>query len=176
MAVPVLRLLSAFFCVRRGYRDLVDGASHFIPSVEVGKLADLVLWRPSMFGIRPELVLKGGFIAWAQMGDPNASIPTPQPLVMRPMFGAFGRAVGATSVAFISQRALREGTVEQLGLAKRLSAVRRCREIGKRHMKLNDALPKMEVDPETYDVRADGVLLRCDPAPKLALAQRYCLF
>src|SRR5262249_21464639 len=126
------------------------------------------------FGLKPEVVLKGGFIAWAQMGDANASIPTPQPLLMRPMFGA--RAPGAISVALISQRAMAEGTVAQLGLRKRLSAVRGCRGLGKPHMVLNDALPTLEIDPETYDVRADGVLLRCEPARTLPLAQRYSLF
>jgi urease subunit alpha len=155
---------------------IAHGMAHEIGSVEVGKVADLVLWRPAFFGIRPEIVIKGGFIAWAQMGDANASIPTPQPLMMRPMFGAMGRAVGATSIAFVSRRAIEEGTVLALGLHKRLSFVRGCRGIGKRDMKLNDAMPKMEVDPETYEVRADGVLLRCEPATKLALAQRYCLF
>jgi urease subunit alpha len=150
--------------------------AHEIGSVEVGKLADLVLWKPAFFGVRPEIVIKGGFIAWAQMGDPNASIPTPQPSYMRPMFGARGRAVGSTSVAFVSRRSLEEGAVQELGLAKRLVPVAKCRGLGKRDMKLNDALPKLRVDPETYEVRADGVLLQCPPAPRLALAQRYCLF
>ncbi len=121
-------------------------------------------------------MIKGGFIAWAQMGDLNASIPTPEPQYMRPMFGARGRAIGATSLAFISERALQEGHIGALGLTKRLSVVRGCRGIGKRHMKLNDALPKLEVDPETYAVRADGVLLTCAPATTLPLAQRYSLF
>jgi urease subunit alpha len=142
-------------------------------SVEVGKLADLVLWRPAFFGARPELVIKGGFIAWAQMGDAGASIPTPQPLMMRPMFGGLA-AGGATSVAFISQRALAENTVR--GLRKRLVAVRGCRSLGKRDMKLNDALPRLTVDPETYEVRADGELLTCAPAVTLPLAQLYSLF
>ena len=153
---------------------IAHGFAHETGSVEVGKLADLVLWKPGFFGVRPELVIKGGFIAWAQMGDANASIPTPQPLIMRPMFGA--RAPGAISLALVSQRALAEGTVARLGLKKRLSAVRGCRGLSKRHMKLNDALPKLEVDPETYEVRADGVLLRCEPARTLPLAQRYALF
>ena len=155
---------------------IAHGLSHEIGSVEVGKWADLVLWRPAFFGIKPEIVIKGGFIAWAQMGDPNASIPTPQPAYMRPMFGAMGRSVGATSLAFVSQRALEEGSVMALGLTKRLASVRRCRGIGKADMKLNDALPKISVDPESYQVRADGELLRCEPATKLALAQRYSLF
>ena len=155
---------------------IAHGMGHQIGSVEVGKLADLVLWRPAFFGARPEMVIKGGFIAWAQMGDPNASIPTPQPSYMRPMFGAMGRAVGATSIAFVSRRSLAEGWLSQLGLGKRLVAVEKCRGIGKRDMKLNDALPMMEVDPETYEVRANGELLRCEPATELPLAQRYSLF
>ncbi len=155
---------------------IAHGMSHEIGSVEVGKLADLVLWRPAFFGVRPELVLKGGFIAWAQMGDANASIPTPQPLFMRPMFGAFGRATGATSLAFVAQRTIEEGAIGALGLTKRVVPVRRCRGLGKRDMKWNDALPVMQVDPETYEVRADGELLRCEPAAVLPLAQRYSLF
>ncbi len=150
--------------------------SHEIGSIAVGKWADLVLWRPAFFGVRPELVLKGGFIAWAQMGDANASIPTPQPLRMRPMFGAYGRAVGSASIAFVSQRAALEGGLAELGLAKHIVAVSRCRGIGKRDMVHNDALPKITVDPETYEVRADGRLLRCGPAAKLPLAQLYHLF
>jgi urease subunit alpha len=155
---------------------IAHGMSHLIGSVEVGKLADLVLWRPGFFGAKPELVLKGGFIAWAQMGDANASIPTPQPVEMRPMFGSFGRAVGATSIAFVSRAALEEGTVNAYQLTKRIEAVRGCRTIGKRHMRLNDAMPKIEVDPESYQVRADGLLLESEPAEWLPLAQRYFLF
>ena len=155
---------------------IAHGMAHEIGSVEVGKWADLVLWRPAFFGAKPELVLKGGFIAWAEMGDPNASIPTPQPSYMRPMFGALGRAVGATSIAFVSQRALTEGYIAALGLTKRLNAVRRCRGIGKKDMKLNDALPKMRIDPETYEVFADGALLRSSPAARVALARLYSLF
>jgi len=155
---------------------IAHGMSHEIGSIEIGKVADLVLWKPAMFGIRPEIVLKSGFIAWAQMGDANASIPTPQPLVMRPMFGAMGRARGATSIAFVSGRSFEEAGPHALGLSKRIVPVRNCRGIGKRDMKLNDALPKMEVDPETYEVRADGELLKCEPASVLPLAQRYSLF
>ncbi len=153
---------------------IAHGFAHEVGSVEPGKLADLVLWKPGFFGIKPELVIKGGFIAWAQMGDAGASIPTPQPLLMRPMFGA--RAPGAISLAFVSSRALAEGTVAPLGLRKQLVAVRGCRTLGKRDMKLNDALPAMEVDPETYEVRADGVLLTCEPAARLPLTQLYSLF
>jgi urease subunit alpha len=155
---------------------IAHGVADQIGSVEVGKLADLVLWRPALFGVKPEMVLKGGFIAWAQMGDANASIPTPQPLRMRPMFGALGRAPAATSLAFVSQAALSSGIARGYGLGKTLAAVRGCRALGKRDMKLNDALPRIEVDPESYEVRADGVLLRCDPAAVLPLAQRYFLF
>ncbi len=152
------------------------GMAREVGSVEAGKIADLVLWRPAFFGIRAELVIKGGLIAWSQMGDPGASIPTPQPSYMRPMFGAMGRATGATCLAFVSGRALAEGTVEPLGLRKQLRAVRGCRALTKRDMKLNDALPAIAVDPETYEVRADGRLLRCEPAARLPLAQRYSLF
>ncbi|PTL81316.1 urease subunit alpha [Vitiosangium sp. GDMCC 1.1324] len=155
---------------------VAHGMVHEVGSVEVGKLADLVLWRPAFFGIRPEQVIKGGFIAWSQMGDAGASIPTPQPYYMRPMFGARGRALGATSIAFVSGRALADGMVRELGLTKQLSGVRRCRGLGKRDMKLNDALPALTVDPETYEVRADGELLVCEPAVRLPLAQRYSLF
>jgi urease subunit alpha len=155
---------------------IAHGLSHDIGSVEVGKLADLVLWKPAFFGIRPELVLKGGFVAWAQMGDANASIPTPEPMIARPMFGARGRALGATCLAFISERAWHEGHVRALGLNKQFSIVRGCRDIGKRQMKLNDTLPVLHIDPETYEVRADGELLTCEPATSLPLAQRYSLF
>jgi urease subunit alpha len=155
---------------------IAHGMASEIGSVEVGKWADLVLWRPAFFGVRPELVLKGGFIAWAQMGDANASIPTPQPLIMRPMFGALGRAVGSSSLAFVSARAEAEGVAARLGLEKRTVPVARCRGIGKRDMVHNAALPRITVDPETYEVRADGELLRCDPASRLPLAQLYHLF
>ena len=139
-------------------------------------MADLVLWKPAFFGAKPELVLKGGFIAWAQMGDANASIPTPQPLLMRPMFGAYGRATGATSLAFVSELSLQEGDLDCYGLTKRLTAVRGCRSIGKRDMKLNDALPVISVDTETYIVTADGEELTAAAAVVLPLAQRYFLF
>ena len=155
---------------------ITHGIASHVGSVEVGKLADLVLWKPAFFGAKPELVLKGGFIAWAQMGDANASIPTPQPLVMRPMFGAYGRAAGATSLAFVSQAALASGTAGRYGLDKTLAAVRGCRSLSKRDMKLNDALPKITVDAETYVVTADGEELRSQPARVLPLAQRYFLF
>jgi urease subunit alpha len=155
---------------------LAHGMAHVIGSIETGKLADLVLWKPAMFGAKPELVIKGGVIAWAQMGDPNASIPTPQPVYMRPMFGAFGRAVGSCSLAFVSQLAKRNGVAKAYGLTKRVEAVKGCRKIGKKDLKWNNAMPQITVDPETYEVRADGELLACEPATVLPLAQRYFLF
>jgi urease subunit alpha len=155
---------------------IAHGVAHEIGSLEIGKLADLVLWKPEFFGAKPELVLKGGFIAWAQMGDPNASIPTPQPVFMRPMFGAFGKATGPTCLAFVSKVSLESGLVSSYGLSKTLGAVSNCRNIGKKDMKLNDALPVITVDPETYTVTADGEVLTCEPAKTLPLAQRYFLF
>jgi urease subunit alpha len=155
---------------------ITHGIAHEVGSIEVGKLADLVLWKPAFFGVKPELVLKGGFIAWGQMGDPNASIPTPQPVLMRPMFGAYGRATGSTSLAFVSQLSLDHGAVAGYGLTKHAVAVRGCRGITKRDMRLNDLLPRIHVDAETYQVTADGELLRARPAEVLPLAQRYFLF
>ncbi|WP_019570237.1 urease subunit alpha [Thioalkalivibrio sp. ALE11] len=155
---------------------LAHGMAHEVGSVEPGKLADLVLWDPAFFGVKPALIIKGGMIASAPMGDPNASIPTPQPVHYRPMFGSYGPAMTGTSVSFVSQAALTAGIGDQLGLERRLVAVRGCREIGKQDMRLNDWLPKMEVDPETYEVRADGELLTCEPATELPLSQRYFLF
>jgi urease subunit alpha len=155
---------------------LAHGVGHLVGSVEAGKLADLVLWRPAFFGAKPEMVIKGGVIAWAQMGEANASIPTPQPVLMRPMFGGFGRAPASCSVAFVSELCQSRGVAKSYGLSKRIEAVRGCRKIGKRDLKWNDALPRITVDPETYEVRADGELLTCDPAAVLPLAQRYFLF
>ncbi len=155
---------------------IAHGIAHEVGSVEPGKLADLVLWRPAFFGVRPELVLKGGFIAWSQMGDANASIPTPQPVHGRPAFAAFGRAIAATSLTFVSQAAFERDLGKRLGLARRMVPVRGTRTLGKKDMRLNDALPRMQVDPETYEVRADGELLVCEPASVLPLAQRYFLF
>ena len=155
---------------------IAHGMSRFIGSVETGKLADLVLWKPALFGAKPEMVIKGGIIAWAQMGDPNASIPTPQPVFMRPMFGSFGQATGPCSISFVSQLAKSKGIARRYGLRKRVEAVSGCRKIGKRDLKWNDALPRITVDPETYEVRADGELLSCEPAQVLPLAQRYFLF
>jgi urease subunit alpha len=155
---------------------ITHGISQYVGSVEVGKLADLCLWRPAFFGVKPEMVIKGGAIAYAQMGDANASIPTPQPVHMRPMFGSFGGAIAATSLTFISQAGLDKEIPLQLSLKKPAVAVSGTRHLSKREMKLNDALPHMEVDPETYEVRADGELLSCEPATVLPMAQRYFLF
>jgi urease subunit alpha len=154
---------------------IAHGISSEVGSVEEGKLADLVLWKPQFFGARPELVIKGGVIAQAQMGDPNASIPTPQPYFSRPMFGALGRAVGPTSVAFVSAASLAR-VRGSYGLTKRVVAVQNCRTVGKRDLKLNSALPDIQVDPETYRVTADGIHLTCEPADKIPLAQLYGLF
>jgi urease subunit alpha len=154
---------------------IANGIGHVVGSVEVGKIADLVLWKPAFFGVKPSLIVKGGMIVAAAMGDPNASIPTPQPVHYRPMFGAFGKAL-QTSVTFVSQAALNSGALAKLGLSKPLVAVSDTRKLGKRDMKLNDALPVIDVDPETYAVRADGVLLTCEPAKVLPMAQRYFLF
>jgi len=155
---------------------IAHGISTHIGSIEEGKRADLVLWNPAFFGVKPEMVLLGGSIVCAQMGDPNASIPTPQPVYSRPMFGAYGRAVENSAVVFVSEAAEAAGIGKQLGLAKQTIAVRNTREIGKRDLKLNDALPEVEVNPETYEVRADGELLTCEPASVLPMAQRYFLF
>jgi urease subunit alpha len=155
---------------------ITHGISQYVGSVEEGKLADLCLWQPAFFGIKPEIVLKGGAIAYAQMGDANASIPTPQPVHMRPMFASFGGAIAATSITFVSQAALEREIPAQLKLQKTAVAVSGTRQISKRDLKLNDALPQMEVDPETYEVRADGELLTCEPATILPMAQRYFLF
>ena len=155
---------------------ITHGLAGLVGSVEVGKLADLVLWKPAFFGAKPSLILKGGMIAAAPMGDPNASIPNPQPVHYRPMFGACGGALGATSVSFVSTAALENGVADRLGLSKSAVAVSGTRSVRKRHMALNDCAPDISVDPETYEVRADGELLTCEPAAELPLAQRYFLF
>lgn len=155
---------------------LAHGIAHEVGSVEVGKLADLCLWKPAFFGVKPALIIKGGAIAAAPMGDPNASIPTPQPVHYRPMFGAFGKASRATSVSFVSAASIDAGIGESLGLERRLVAVQGCRSVTKADMRLNDYQPVMEVDPQTYEVRADGQLLTCEPATVLPMAQRYFLF
>jgi urease subunit alpha len=156
---------------------IAQGIAHEVGSIEQGKLADLVLWSPAFFGVKPDLVIKGGSIAYAAMGDPNASIPTPQPVHYRPMFGSFGRALAQHCVSFVSAAALDAGIGERLGLHRRLVPVANTRGgIGKRSMIHNDATPLIEVDAETYEVRADGVLLTCEPATVLPMAQRYFLF
>ncbi len=155
---------------------ITHGISNYVGSIESGKIADLVLWKPAFFGVKPETVIKGGMIAWAQMGDANASIPTPQPVHMRPMFGSYGGARNNTAVTFISQVAMEQLLPDRLQLQKQTLAVSGTRNVSKRDMKLNDALPHMEVNPETYEVRADGELLTCEPATVLPMAQRYFLF
>ena len=153
---------------------IAHGIAETVGSVEVGKMADLVLWKPAFFGVKPEIIVKGGFIAGSVMGDGNASIPTPQPYVYRPMFGHYGQALDSTSVHFVSQAGVEAAALD--GLRRRLDPVRGCRTLGKKDLKWNDATPKIEVNPETYEVRADGELLTCDPAEILPLAQRYFLF
>jgi urease subunit alpha len=155
---------------------IAHGISHEVGSIELGKWADLVVWKPAFFGVKPALVLKGGFIALAAMGDPSASIPTPQPVHYRPMFGAFGGALTRGSLTFVSQAGLTAGIKERFGLAKPLAAIKNVRGIRKQHMRLNSYLPTMEIDAQTYTVRADGQLLTCEPAVKLPMAQRYFLF
>jgi len=155
---------------------IAHGISHEVGSIEVGKWADLVVWKPAFFGVKPALVLKGGFIALAAMGDPSASIPTPQPVHYRPMFGAFGGALTRGSLTFVSQAGLSGGIKERFGLAKPLAAIKNVRGVRKQHMRLNSYLPTMEIDAQTYTVRADGQLLTCEPAVKLPMAQRYFLF
>lgn len=155
---------------------IAHGLSDEIGSIEVGKRADLVLWNPAFFGVKPDMVLIGGSIAMAQMGDPNASIPTPQPVYSRPMFGAYGRSVEQSSVTFVSKAAQNNDIAARLGLAKTTLAVSNTRNITKKDLRLNDATPEMEVHPETYEVRANGELLICEPAEELPLAQRYFMF
>ncbi len=155
---------------------IAHGISHEVGSIEVGKWADLVIWRPAFFGVKPSVVLKGGFIALAAMGDPNASIPTPQPVHYRPMFGSFGGALARGSLTFVSQLAMQSDVGDQYGLSKTLTAVKNIRQVGKRHMVHNDYTPRMDVDPQTYAVKADGQLLVCEPADILPMAQRYFLF
>lgn len=155
---------------------ITHGISDYVGSVEKGKMADIVLWEPAFFGVKPKMIIKGGFIAYAQMGDANASIPTPQPYIMRPMFGAFGRAAFSTSMTFISKAGYEKGIHKKLRLQKKIAFVKKCRSISKKDMVHNNYLPKMEVDPETYIVRADGEILKCEPAKSLPMTQRYFLF
>jgi urease subunit alpha len=153
---------------------IAQGISTHVGSVEIGKLADICIWDPAFFGVKPDMILKGGTIAAAIMGDPNGSIPTPQPEYYRPMFGAFGRSMTESSVTFVSQAFLNKR--ETLGVAKKLLPVSNTRKIGKHSMILNNARPRMEVNPETYEVRADGRLLTCEPATVLPMAQRYFMY
>jgi urease subunit alpha len=155
---------------------IAHGIASQVGSIEVGKLADAVLWSPAFFGVKPEVILKGGFIAWAAMGDPNASIPTPQPVIGRPMFGHSGKAPAGLSLSFVSRAAYANGIAQQLGLQKMVVPVQQCRTIGKKDLFHNDALPRIDVNPETYEVKADGQLLTSEPAKELPLAQRYFLF
>ena len=155
---------------------IAHGIDERVGSLEEGKLADICLWKPALFGVKPEIVIKGGAIAYAQMGDPNASIPTPQPVYMRPMFASFGGAVAPTSISFLSKAAIDADIPEQIGLNKTIAAVSNTRQLSKTDMKLNDALLNIEVNPETYEVKADGELLTCEPAKVLPMAQRYFLF
>jgi urease subunit alpha len=155
---------------------LTHGIAHEVGSLEAGKLADIVIWKPALFGVKPETIIKGGLIAWANMGDPNASIPTPQPTIYRPQFGAFGRAIASTSLTFVSAASIESGGLDYLGLQKRLCAVKHCRTVSKRDLWFNSALPSITVDPETYTVVADGRELRCEPLSVLPMAQRYFLF
>jgi urease subunit alpha len=155
---------------------IAHGVSKHIGSIEKGKLADLVIWTPAFFGVKPDMVIKGGSIVAAAMGDPNASIPTPQPVHYRPMFGAFGKALTASSLVFVSQAAARSNLRSRLGVEKQFVAVEKTRTVNKKSMIHNDATPAIEVDPETYEVRADGELLTCAPAEVLPMAQRYFLF
>ena len=155
---------------------IAHGVSKHVGSIEAGKLADLVLWRPAFFGVKPEVIVKGGFIAYAQMGDPNASIPTPQPTHTRPMFGSYGRALFSTSMTFLSQAGIDNGIPEKLELDTNTAPVENCRNLSKSDMILNDYLPNIDIDPETYEVRVDGELITCEPAESLPMAQRYFLF
>jgi urease subunit alpha len=155
---------------------ITHGLAHIIGSVETGKWADLVLWKPQFFGVKPEMILKGGMIAWAQMGDPNASIPTPQPVYPRPMFGNLGKAQNHTNLTFMSAAGIANKVPEKIGLERTVVAVSNCRKIGKKDLKLNSATPDIKVNSETYEVSADGEILTCEPAAVLPMAQRYFLF
>ena len=155
---------------------IAQGISDYVGSIEAGKIADLVLWKPAFFGVKPEMIIKGGSISYARMGDPNASIPTPQPVVYRPMFGALGRAVQNTAVFFVSQAGVNNDIRRQYGLIKQTLPVRNCRSIGKKDLIHNNAMPEISVNPETYEVRVNGEHITCEPASKVALAQRYFLF
>lgn len=152
------------------------GISEYVGSIEPGKMADLVLWKPAFFGVKPELIIKGGFIIAGRMGDPNASIPTPQPVIYRHMFGAYGKALENTCYTFVSKASLENGSIDKYGLKKKVAAVKNCRNISKKDLIHNDQTPQIDVDPENYDVRVDGEIITCEPASVLPLAQRYFLF
>jgi urease subunit alpha len=155
---------------------ITHGIADEVGSIEIGKLADLVIWEPAFFGVKPEIVIKGGMIAHSLMGDPNASIPTPQPVLYRPMFASFGKAKYSTCITFMSKAAIELGVHEKLGLKKQIKPAHGTRQLSKKDMKLNAEMPKIEVDPQTYEVIVDGVLVTCEPAEVLPMAQRYFLF
>jgi urease subunit alpha len=155
---------------------ITHGISGYVGSLEPGKIADIVIWTPQFFGAKPKMIVKGGFIAYSLMGDPNASIPTPEPVYFRPMFGSLGRAKHRTSVTFTSKLAIRNGIGKKLGLQKKLLSVRNCRKIGKKDMMYNNLTPKIEIDPETYEVKVDGTLATVPAADRLSLARLYNLF
>ncbi|WP_438312977.1 urease subunit alpha [Sporosarcina sp. FA9] len=155
---------------------IAQGISHEVGSIEEGKFADIVIWEPKFFGVKADRIIKGGMIAYAQLGDPGASIPTPQPVMFRPMYGARGTAIHETNITFMSRSSIEKGVPEKLGLKRRIGMVKNCRNISKLDMKLNDKTPDIDIDPETYEVKVDGVLIQCEPLEKLAMAQRYFLF
>ncbi|MGL6269299.1 MAG: urease subunit alpha, partial [Chitinophagaceae bacterium] len=155
---------------------IAQGISEYVGSIELGKMADLVLWKPSLFGVKPEIIIKGGMIIAAKMGDPNASIPTPQPVFYRPMFGAHGKALHKTCATFVSQVSLDKGIVQGYNLKRMVLPVKNCRNIGKKDLIHNDATPNIEVNPENYKVTVDGEHITCEPMSELPLAQRYFLF
>jgi urease subunit alpha len=155
---------------------ITHGIADEVGSVEVGKMADLVIWDPAFFGVKPEMVIKGGMIVHSLMGDANASIPTPQPVLYRPMFASFGKAKHVTSITFLSQAAIERGVHEQLGLKKQIKPVRKTRQLTKKDMVFNSETPQIEVDPQTYEVKVEGELITCDPVDVVPMAQRYFLF
>jgi urease subunit alpha len=155
---------------------ITHGIASYVGSLEKGKLADIVIWMPQFFGIKPKMIIKGGFIAYSLMGDPNASIPTPEPVYYRPMFGAFGRAVHSTCLTFTSKAAIERGVPKKLGLRKKVVPVKNCRKIGKKNLLLNDKTPTIAVDPETYEVKVDGKLATVEPAKTVSMSRMYNLF
>jgi urease subunit alpha len=155
---------------------ITHGISHLVGSLEAGKLADIVLWKPSMFAAKPEMIIKGGMIIVSKMGDPNASIPTPQPVIYRYMFGAYGKAVYKTCITFVSQASIDNGAIEKYKLEKMIESVKNCRNISKKDLIHNDATPQIDVNPENYEVKVDGAPITCEPVSEVSLAQRYFLF